>query len=81
MCTFNFSIDDMMIDRIRPSFKDESAIHAWLHNQLMSAITQLSSQMMCESVKVSEDVAWFKKHPVIIKEEDLDEKSKYILER
>ena len=81
MCTFHFSIDDMIIDRIRPSFKDESEIQKWLHNQILSAITQLSSQIKQETITVSDDVAWFRNHPVIINSEDLDEKSKYILRR
>lgn len=81
MCSYNFTIDDMMIDRIRPSFRDDSAIYAWLHKQLVQAIDQLSSQLANQPVKVSDDVAWFRNNPVILNTEDLDEKAKYILER
>lgn len=30
---------------------------------------------------LSEDVAWFKNNPVVLSDDDLDEKAKYILER
>ena len=33
------------------------------------------------SVHLSDDVAWFKNHPVKLTSEDMDERTKYILER
>lgn len=42
MCTFNFSISDMAIDRIRPAFKDDIAMHAWLQDQLEILVMQFN---------------------------------------
>lgn len=38
MCTYNFSLSDAAIDRIRPAFKDETAMQAWLQKQLENAV-------------------------------------------
>lgn len=32
-------------------------------------------------IKVSEEVAWFKNHPVILSDDDIDDKAKYILDK
>lgn len=40
MCTFNFSLSDASIDRIRPAFKDDAAVQAWLQEQLEMLVMQ-----------------------------------------
>lgn len=40
MCTFNFSLSDASIDRIRPAFKDDAAVQAWLQEQLEILVMQ-----------------------------------------
>lgn len=34
-----------------------------------------------QATTLSEDVAWFKNHPVVLSADDMDERTKYILER
>lgn len=38
MCTYSFSLNDEAVARIRPAFKDEAAIEAWMLRQLERAI-------------------------------------------
>lgn len=34
MCTFNLAIDDMLVERVRPSFPDEKALNEWMKKQM-----------------------------------------------
>lgn len=40
MCTYNLSFNDAVVDRIRPAFKDDIAIQAWMLKQIEMAIMQ-----------------------------------------
>lgn len=83
MCTFHFSLNDAEVNRIRPAFKDDAAIEAWMLKQLETAIMlfEVPQPKKVESVHLSDDVAWFKNHPVKLTSEDMDERTKYILGR
>lgn len=82
MCTYKFSLNDAAINRIRPAFKDEAAIEAWLLKQLETAIMHFELPKSKKTqTKVSDEVTWFKRNPVTLTADDIDEKAKYILER
>lgn len=83
MCTYQFSISDAAINRIRPAFKDETAIHAWMLEQLETAIKlfEVPTTKKNLDMELSNDVAWFKNNPIILSADDIDERSKYILEK
>lgn len=40
MCTYNIEIEDSVVSRIRSSFKDDSAIKAWMQEQVITLILQ-----------------------------------------
>lgn len=42
MCTYNLSLSDSAVDRIRPAFKDDAAIQVWLQQQLEMLVMQFS---------------------------------------
>lgn len=83
MCTYNFSFSDSAVNRIRPAFKDDAAVQAWMQRQLEIAISlfNVPEPEVGESMDLSSDVAWFKNHPVVLTADDIDERAKYILER
>lgn len=43
MCTFNLEIEDDVVSRIRPSFKDDAAIKVWMQEQLVLLMMQYNS--------------------------------------
>lgn len=45
MCTFQFSLNDEMVDRIRPALGNQIAVQKWMQEQLESAILQFASSM------------------------------------
>lgn len=54
MCTYNFSLSDAAINRIRPAFKDDAAIHAWMLKQLETAIMQFQVTVPEKKLTVSQ---------------------------
>lgn len=83
MCTYSFSINDEAVARIRPAFKDEASIEAWMLRQLERAIQmfEIPNSNKKRDIEISKEVAWFKENPVSITTADMDERAKYILER
>ena len=41
MCTYNISIDDTLIERVRPAFTDNAAICAWMQSQVEILLWQM----------------------------------------
>jgi len=42
MCTFNITLSDVAINRIRPAFKDDAAVKEWLQKQLENIVLQFN---------------------------------------
>lgn len=40
MCTYTFTLDDRLIDRISPQFKEQEAMRQWLQQELEMLIVQ-----------------------------------------
>lgn len=40
MCTYNLSLSDAAVDRIRPAFKNDAAVQEWLQQQLEMLVMQ-----------------------------------------
>lgn len=40
MCTYSFTFNDSSVDRIRPSFKDETDMQRWMQQQMETIILQ-----------------------------------------
>lgn len=49
MCTYNISLSDASVDRIRPAFKD-AAVQAWLREQLEILVMQFNVENQNVSV-------------------------------
>lgn len=45
MCTYNISVDDELMERIRPAFEDNDAISNWMQAQIVSLLQQMASDM------------------------------------
>lgn len=43
MCTINLAIDDILLDQVRPSFKDESALKEWIKDQVSIVIRDFAT--------------------------------------
>ena len=41
MCTYNISIDDVLLERVRPVFADEESIGKWMQSQIVSILQQM----------------------------------------
>lgn len=41
MCTYNISIDDVLLERVRPAFADEESIGKWMQSQIVSILQQM----------------------------------------
>lgn len=50
MCTYNISLSDASVDRIRPAFKDAAAVQAWLREQLEILVMQFNVENQNVSV-------------------------------
>lgn len=42
MCTYNISLSDASEDRIRPAFKDDAVVQAWLQKQFEILVMQFN---------------------------------------
>lgn len=45
MCTYNISIDDALMDRVRPAFADNAAVSHWMQTQIEVLLTQMAAAM------------------------------------
>lgn len=43
MCIINLAIDDILLDQVRPSFKDESALKEWIKDQVSIVIRDFAT--------------------------------------
>lgn len=44
MCTYNISIDDALMERVRPAFADNAAIKDWMQSQVEVLLLQIVSE-------------------------------------
>lgn len=51
MCTYNFSLDDILIERVKPAFRDDSSIHNWMQKQLENALEKLAVSLPAKEEK------------------------------
>ena len=45
MCTYTFKLDDKLVERVRPAFRDDYAINEWLQSQLESFVRQFAEKL------------------------------------
>lgn len=43
MCTFNITLDDALLDRVRPSFRSEDALRHWVTSKIESLLLNYNS--------------------------------------
>ena len=55
MCIYSVSLDDKVIERVRPQFKDEAALRKWLEQQLQQVVAQYAQKL---KNKASGNPAW-----------------------
>lgn len=45
MCTYTFTFDDKLVERVRPAFRDDSAISEWLQSKIEGLFRQVAKKM------------------------------------
>ena len=53
MCTYSISIDDDLMERVRPAFADKEAINHWMQAQIIGLLQQMATGMSQEQPKQS----------------------------
>jgi hypothetical protein len=51
MCTYNISVNDTMIEAIRPAFPDEKAFEQWLQRQMDMVLIEFAAKQKASAVK------------------------------
>jgi len=52
MCTYNISIDDSLIERVRPAFSNNAAIGFWMQSQIETMLQEMASKVNKEQPKM-----------------------------
>ena len=52
MCTYNISIDDSLIERVRPAFSNNDAIGFWMQSQIETMLQEMASKVNKEQPKM-----------------------------
>lgn len=45
MCIYNISIDDALMERVRPAFEDSDAVSHWMQAQIVGLLQQMADGM------------------------------------
>ena len=45
MCTYSISVDDTLMERVRPAFSDNEAIEAWMQSQMDLLLVRLAETL------------------------------------
>ena len=45
MCTYNISIDDALMEKVRPTFPNSAALESWMQSQIEVLLLQIVSGM------------------------------------
>lgn len=45
MCTYKITIDDALLERVRPAFADNEEIGSWMQSQIETILNQLAREM------------------------------------
>jgi len=51
MCRYNISIDDAVMEKVRPRFRNEQAIQKWLEQQVQIIVSQFARESKVQSPK------------------------------
>ena len=44
MCTYNISVNDSLMEEIRPAFPNEEAVERWLQQQMNNILLEFASR-------------------------------------
>ena len=58
MCTFNITIDDALLERVRPSFKSDDALRIWVTDQVKAMLQSYSEKQPIIPCSYSEEEAY-----------------------
>ena len=51
MCTYTFTLDNKLVEQVRPAFRDDYAINEWLQSQLESFVRQFAEKLAPKKTK------------------------------
>ena len=46
MCTYNITVSDSLVERVRPAFADNEAIGQWMRVQIEAMLQQMAAEML-----------------------------------
>ena len=49
MCTYSISVDDTLMERVRPAFSDNEALEAWMQSQMDILLVRLAETLAPKS--------------------------------
>lgn len=56
MCTYTFTLDDKLVEQVRPAFRDNNAIQEWLQSQMELFVRQYVKKI-AQKKKAEDDIA------------------------
>ena len=58
MCTFNITIDDALLERVRPSFKSDDALRLWVTDRVKAMLQNYSENQPMIPCSYAEEEAY-----------------------
>lgn len=55
MCTFNITLDDALLERVRPAFDSEDALRNWMTGKIETLLLNYSSQQSVPPCSYSDE--------------------------
>lgn len=53
MCTYNISVDDALMEQVRPAFADNDEINQWMQSQIVSLLQKMATNITQNQCKPS----------------------------
>lgn len=50
MCTYSISVDDTLMEQVRPAFADNDAVGVWMQSQIETLLFQMATEMQYSNV-------------------------------
>ena len=45
MCTYSISVDDELLEQVRPAFADNAEINSWMQSQIEALLLQMAAKV------------------------------------
>ena len=55
MCTYNISLEDTLLERVRPAFSSEAALQHWMTEMMKALLVSYGDSLSTPSISQSDD--------------------------